>query len=257
MLDHPLSRLMWESGFGATRDDYLDAALDMLAALFPSDSVGWNSLDTRTGATELRGTPPEVFGATAKTATLLGEVRDHPMVLSYLSATGVGGSEPRRLSDIGSQTELKRTQAYAELLHPFQAEFQFTILTDRYGFHAGSCWTFNRQHRDFSDDDLALASRLQPLLSLIERNWPLRDRLAPETGTLTIREHEVLTLLAEGMTASAVAMQLGISRLTVNKHLEHVYRKLRCGDRLIAVERGRQLGLLPDPRLISTVRPAH
>jgi DNA-binding NarL/FixJ family response regulator len=62
---------------------------------------------------------------------------------------------------------------------------------------------------------------------------------------LTARELAVLTALAGGLSATAIGRRLGISVGTVDKHLEHIYRKLGCRDRLVAVTIARQLGLLP------------
>ena len=62
---------------------------------------------------------------------------------------------------------------------------------------------------------------------------------------LTAREAEVLHHVGAGLTADAVAHLLRISTRTVCKHLENVYRKLGCHDRLVAVQRARALGLLP------------
>ena len=61
---------------------------------------------------------------------------------------------------------------------------------------------------------------------------------------LTSRELAVLHLLVEGCTAVAMAHRLGISVRTVQKHLEHVYRKLGVGDRLGAVLTAQRVGLL-------------
>ena len=61
---------------------------------------------------------------------------------------------------------------------------------------------------------------------------------------LTSRELAVLHLLVEGCTALAMAHRLGISVRTVQKHLEHVYRKLGVGDRLGAVLTAQRTGLL-------------
>ncbi|GAA2208799.1 hypothetical protein GCM10009850_042570 [Nonomuraea monospora] len=64
---------------------------------------------------------------------------------------------------------------------------------------------------------------------------------------LTPREHSVLRLLAEGLTAKEMARRLGVSPRTVGKHQENLYRKLRTSDRLTAVLRGYALGLLAFP----------
>jgi DNA-binding NarL/FixJ family response regulator len=54
---------------------------------------------------------------------------------------------------------------------------------------------------------------------------------------------DILTLLAQGLTARQIATARRIGVRTVNKHLEHLYRKLDCNDRLQAVNKARQLGL--------------
>jgi DNA-binding NarL/FixJ family response regulator len=68
---------------------------------------------------------------------------------------------------------------------------------------------------------------------------------------LTPREREILTLLARGLTAQGIAHVTGTSVRTVDKHLEHTYRKLGCGDRLTAVLTAQQSGLLPPPPPLS------
>ncbi|WP_459644708.1 LuxR C-terminal-related transcriptional regulator [Kineococcus sp. NUM-3379] len=67
---------------------------------------------------------------------------------------------------------------------------------------------------------------------------------APE-GALSRRQHAVLCYLAHGMTAAAIAHQLGLSARTVEKHLENLYRRLGATDRLDAVLKGHARGLLP------------
>jgi DNA-binding NarL/FixJ family response regulator len=63
---------------------------------------------------------------------------------------------------------------------------------------------------------------------------------------LTRRELDVLALLAESLTAAAIARRLGISVGTVHKHLAALYRKLGTADRLATVLRARSLGLVCD-----------
>jgi DNA-binding NarL/FixJ family response regulator len=63
-------------------------------------------------------------------------------------------------------------------------------------------------------------------------------------ANLTPRELTVLELLADGLVAEAIGRRLSISTRTVNKHLEHVYRKLGTSDRLTSVLRARSLGIL-------------
>ncbi len=62
--------------------------------------------------------------------------------------------------------------------------------------------------------------------------------------TLTDRELEVLTLVAQGFTNKAIGVQLGISDRTVQGHLAHIFSKLHAGSRTEAVMRAISLGWL-------------
>ncbi|HEX6150941.1 helix-turn-helix transcriptional regulator [Nocardioides sp.] len=103
-----------------------------------------------------------------------------------------------------------------------------------------------RSREDFSDDELTLACRLQPLITLLTRRGPTR-RGGRNSADLTARELAVLRLLARGETAAGIGRQLGISRRTVQKHLEHLYRKLGVSDRLLAVRTALDAGLIAEP----------
>jgi DNA-binding NarL/FixJ family response regulator len=63
-----------------------------------------------------------------------------------------------------------------------------------------------------------------------------------QTGTLSAREIEVLTLVSKGNKNREVARQLHIGEATVKSHLVHIYRKLDVDDRThavtVAIERG-------------------
>ncbi len=66
---------------------------------------------------------------------------------------------------------------------------------------------------------------------------------------ITLREVEVLRLLAQGRTNPEIAQELGISRGTVKIHVQHIIAKLGVSDRTQAAVRAIELGLLdPEPR---------
>lgn len=116
----------------------------------------------------------------------------------------------------------------------------------------GYGWSVGRAGRDFSDTDWDLAAGLLPLLTAYEalysRLLAWLNEAAAEAATrycLTPRELDVLSLVADGFTAGAMGRMRRISPRTVRKHLEHAYAKLDCHDRLVAVDRARQAGLLP------------
>jgi PAS domain S-box-containing protein len=76
---------------------------------------------------------------------------------------------------------------------------------------------------------------------------------AADAPELTPRQHEVLTLLAQGLTTAQMADVMGLSPETVQNHVKALLRQLRVRSRLEAVLAGYRLGLLPSldasPRL--------
>jgi DNA-binding NarL/FixJ family response regulator len=83
------------------------------------------------------------------------------------------------------------------------------------------------------------ATIMQKMISQISR----RSEEQP-IDTLTDRELEVLTLVAQGFTNKAIGVQLGISDRTVQGHLAHIFSKLHAGSRTEAVMRAMSLGWL-------------
>jgi DNA-binding NarL/FixJ family response regulator len=67
---------------------------------------------------------------------------------------------------------------------------------------------------------------------------------APAQETLSERELEVLTLIAQGETNRGAAARLFVSEATIKTHLLHIYAKLEVGDRAAAVAVAYERGLL-------------
>ncbi|HEY4464050.1 MAG TPA: LuxR C-terminal-related transcriptional regulator [Streptosporangiaceae bacterium] len=109
---------------------------------------------------------------------------------------------------------------------------------------AGSLYvriSLNRGGPDFTADALDLLTQLRPLLTrrVVRLSAGPAGLGAPAAGLepagLTGREQEVLSLVAEGLTDAAIGRRLGCSPRTVDKHLEHVYRRLGVSCRTAAV----------------------
>ena len=64
---------------------------------------------------------------------------------------------------------------------------------------------------------------------------------------LTIREMEVLEMLAQRLTAKEIGSSLFISERTVKRHTANIYQKLGVNSRQQAVASAALLGILPDP----------
>ncbi|AXI71480.1 response regulator transcription factor [Streptomyces bacillaris] len=118
----------------------------------------------------------------------------------------------------------------------------------------------HRSGGDFTRHDERYAARVQPLLKAAMAHRALLTALRASSGSdrgrqanhalaapLTPRETNVLHLLATGLTAEGIGRRLGISPRTVHKHLNALYRKLGAADRLSAVLRAQDEGLLRRP----------
>ena len=86
----------------------------------------------------------------------------------------------------------------------------------------------------------ALAPEVQAGLAAEIRQ---RERMggAPQ---LSAREQEVLTMIAEGLSAPEIGRQIHLSTTTVKSHLHSLYEKLGVSDRAAAVAEGMRRGLL-------------
>jgi DNA-binding CsgD family transcriptional regulator len=66
-----------------------------------------------------------------------------------------------------------------------------------------------------------------------------------QTLGITARELEILTLVARGFSNREIATQLFVSENTVKTHCARAFDKLGAARRTQAVQRGKELGLLP------------
>jgi DNA-binding NarL/FixJ family response regulator len=81
-------------------------------------------------------------------------------------------------------------------------------------------------------------------LGLIKRATPVVKKQIPAEHNLTPRELEMLEQIASGSSYEQVADSKGISYGTVRKHLENVYRKLDVHNKLEAVNKAKEQGLI-------------
>jgi DNA-binding CsgD family transcriptional regulator len=230
------------------RAAYRIAAREQLLRLVPSDDALWIQATDRfgSGCVAVRGDPFEID------QRLSGDLTRYwtRHVTPRWQTAHPYERTPFRVSDIIAPSRWRQHEVFDELKYAMP-EYQLNIAPPppaRY-----RCWLLARRGRDFSDADREVAVGIAPVLAALGLMY---DRLQPwhevasrstNQADLTARELGVLTALAEGLPAAAIGRRLGISVGTVDKHLEHIYRKLGCRDRLIAVTIARQLDLLPMP----------
>jgi len=85
---------------------------------------------------------------------------------------------------------------------------------------------------------------------LVPAEAPAREPFSPnaanqQTLGITARELEILTLVAQGLSNREIATQLFVSENTVKTHCARAFDKLGAARRTQAVQRGKELGLLP------------
>lgn len=178
----------------------------------------------------------------------------HPLIL-WFAVTG--DSAAMTIGRVPNAVGTRRgRELVTECLAPVGLDEQLSI-PYQLSPHSYRAFVMGTTGTDYTDEQVTLARRIQPLLVLLARNEAVLEELNPGAtvvrrsvaaadADLTGRELAVLALLAEGLTAEAIGRRLGVSRHTVRKHLEHLYRKLGVGDRLVAVREARARGILPE-----------
>ncbi len=76
----------------------------------------------------------------------------------------------------------------------------------------------------------------------------LIERMRTPGTSLSARETEVLTLVAEGLSNQQIAAQLFVSQATIKSHLVHIFAKLDADSRTAAVAVANQRGLIRPSR---------
>jgi DNA-binding CsgD family transcriptional regulator len=222
------------------RETYLDAAGQLLLKLFPSDHAAWNSLDLPAGRAEVVTYPHDSRADVPK--MMLEMHAEHPLIASLQTGTAGGDRPPLRLSDFISDLELYRTRAFQEGLSLLCVNRQLILFTAGSRLDFFHCWSMNRWNHDFSDNELALAQHVQPMLQLLDSAYAGPPHKAAgiavaDAYSLTAREQQIMRLLSQGLKALAIGRLLGCSPRTVAKHIEHAYAKLGSNNRVDALRR--------------------
>lgn len=119
------------------------------------------------------------------------------------------------------------------------------------------CMSIRNVLRGGAPIDPFIARRILELLPLAHSTTQAEQAaLAPEPvntanaeaakleQALSVREHQILRLVADGLTNREIAEQLFLSRYTVESHIKHIYRKLAVSSRTMAVRTARAWGML-------------
>ena len=241
--------LSWQVSVIEDRDQLEAALLQSLVSVFQADYCGWSDhAMQRADRVRMRIYPYQpshdsVVAALAKQVTRESVV-GNPVMNHYFDRRN--SSQPVRVSDLVSDRMLRKTAGYNETFRALGCDYQIAVLTRRVEPGNASAYALARSRSEFSDEALATAHAVQPVLVALQaaaRVGPA-DAAAAAEHRLTPRELDILRLVAAGMTADAIGHIRRISPRTVRKHLEHTYAKLGHHDRLSAVLYARSVGIL-------------
>jgi len=99
------------------------------------------------------------------------------------------------------------------------------------------------RQRVVDDPHLEIVDRMDRAQVVMSLPAPVR-LVEPLVEALTVREHDVLALVADGLPNREIAGALGISEHTVKFHLASIFGKLAVSTRTEAVQRGLRLGVI-------------
>lgn len=104
----------------------------------------------------------------------------------------------------------------------------------------------NAGRRRVSMSTIAVQGTDEGLFVHVLRNGEeIAEEPAPEPPSLTRRQSEILTLIAEGVPAKVIAVRLGLSETTVRNHIRGILSRLGAHSQLEAVAAARRYGLVP------------
>ena len=145
----------------------------------------------------------------------------------------------RRLTDVATSRQLRRSRAYAQWFRPQHVDHQLTVGLDAPLRHTKVFLLSRGGGRDFSERDCAVLDALRPYLGARYALWEARRRIdvaaVARPEALTPREREIVALLRAGLSNAEIAGRLSIAPGTVRRHLENVYGKLDVHTRTAAL----------------------
>lgn len=208
----------------------------LTSALLPGAIVAFDQIEVSGTFYGIDHNLPLDPAAQQRMHSRLMEVYQQNPIYNYIQGGGTGPVVD--LADLASRRELMRTDFYQDIFRPYGIEHQVNVLLSRPGWI--NTLTIN--------SDRAITARTKTMLALASRHlctahrivWDaeraeLKPANTPALG-LTMREVEVMKWLQEGKRNGEIAVILGCSTRTIDKHVENILRKTGAETRTGAVQ---------------------
>jgi DNA-binding CsgD family transcriptional regulator len=225
--------------------EFRTGVIELARELVPCESASYNELKPGAGAIVIAD-PHE--GLTEKSVEVFGRLAGENPLVAHYARTGDG--QPVRFSDFISRRRLHALALYDELYASMGVEHQIAfVLPSPPGEIVGIA--LNRHRRDFTREEAAMLELLRGPLRACYRRLVEREQLigmlngASDDETtaravalgLSERQTEIIHGVLGGASNAQVGVSLGISRRTVEKHLQNIYAQLDVTSRTQAIAR--------------------
>ncbi len=215
---------------------YASAGVGLLPSLVASEMTTLSVCDLASGRREVVSCPAGRIGP-ADRAAFDRFFFEHPLVRYHALERGRGA---RRISDSIAFSRFRNGALYVDYYRRIGIDHAIAVplhVDDR----TLISFVLNRRRRDFSDRDRDVLDLATTTLAGIYRQLrpPRHAGRAPRRllAALTARERQVIEWLVAGKTDRDIAVILGCSHRTVQKHLQRIYDKLGVETRTAAAVR--------------------
>ncbi|MCW1922057.1 helix-turn-helix transcriptional regulator [Luteolibacter arcticus] len=204
----------------------------LTAELLPGATIAFDQIRESDSQYSIDHNVPLDAADQMRMAARIAELYRENPVYSYIQGGGTGPVVD--ISDLMPRRQFHKTDFYQDIFRPHGIKHQVNVLLSREGWINSLTINRDRAIDGRSKTMLELASRH---IRLAHRQACLTDRLR-QGGTgesLTTREVEVFGWLREGKRNSEIAIILGCSSRTIDKHVENILRKTGAETRTAAV----------------------
>lgn len=223
-----------------TADGFPNHTLGIISRLIESEHWAYTELHRPTKT--LRGLISEAASSFPESLARFDQIKEQCDYYRYDVEARNGHA--RLLQDFLSWRQYRETEIYREVLHPCRYEWPISVMMRGHGDRSVlSFGLFRSGRRNFSERDRACMNLLLPHLARLHEVACLRSKLegylpSPDDFrelNLTMREAEVLYLVAEGKSNSEIARFLGIAEQTTKNYLHTIFNKLGVENRTAAM----------------------